>query len=358
MLTMVAVSPVTRVRELAERSAEYDQQKHDHSVPGSTLHFTDAFRLELLEMPLFGGMAPLTVTDHAFGQLAEKLGRAAIGRTLPVDFMKALTPDLRAYNFNRAAEKAGGRKWLVRGYGEACRAVLAGDYPTKPGNTDILSMIADVLEAEPGLDETTLIRPWVTADAIMFKGVFRDVRGNGGDYGLGVSIRNGEIGQYALEIDPLAQRHTCTNSIVSTGGFSTRIVHRGHWAEVRVQLRAAILRALRGSAETVERMFRADEEELPTFASVLDGLCEAYKFDAAQKATVWDGTEGRMTRAGLVNGVTYLAHKAFGDDPEKMLDIERLGGQLLYAGRDELADYVPADVRREHRAAWDAYLAA
>jgi hypothetical protein len=46
--------------------------------------------------------------------------------------------------------------------------------------------------------------------------------------------------------------------------------------------------------------------------------------------SVFAGSEGRKTRAGIVHGITYAAHAEL-ENPNDIMDMEILGGHYLYA---------------------------
>lgn len=359
------------INGLIEKSAGFDSEKHDHVVPIASVQFDSEARLLVNDANPFGNVAPLEITQHALEQVFTKTARAVYpagsSKSLPSDYLTRVPKDLLATILNRHITdlpSAANRRWMVRGYRQTARAVLDGNYPAKPGNTEILTMVADALESGGlNIDEAVFFRSDVTPDDLYLKSVFATLNTNDGEYGVGVCITNGEIGNRRLTVEPLIQRGRCTNTItVDLDGWSIRQVHAGyHWAEMKVLLRSAINRALRSSGVLVERLLAADADEIPSFADVLAGMKRDHGWDDGMFATVMTGTEGRTTRAGIVNGITYAAHRLYGDDPATMHDMERLGGAILLAPGSLFAEAAKRVNRRGYDAAaddWQEYLRA
>jgi hypothetical protein len=332
------------LQTLIERSEEYDQLKADYSEKARYFHFDEQARIVPPGVAGFSSL-PLTVSDHALTQICAKLGPAVFGKgsqkSLPRDYLQAIAPDLRAENLNRHIANTNGNSWMVRAYKETARAVLAGDYPGGRDingdfdNTQYLKIVQSFLDEIdhskfPGLK---IARSSVTEDDLNIRIIWKnDPRGGAGrGYGLGTAIINGETGLRKLKIPSLIQRHSCENSIVvDADGESFAFIHRGSFAALRTQFKAAIGKALQIGANALDKMLAAEEEQIPDFYNVLEGLAEKHNWPREIAMTVAEGTEGQHTRAGIVNGVTWAAHTIF-DDPNDQMEMETLGGQLLYA---------------------------
>ena len=74
----------------------------------------------------------------------------------------------------------------------------------------------------------------------------------------------------------------------------------------------------------------AEEEQIPDFEAVLSGLARQHGWAQPVHSAVLIGTEGNTTRAGIVNGITYAAHRAV-EHPNDQVDMEILGGAILTA---------------------------
>lgn len=314
-----------------EASLAHDTHKADYTEAARNMHFDDESRLVVPDQ-LFGEVPPLEPTTWAWGQIFTKLAPPVYGKgsqkTLPGDYLLAIPPHLRSINLNDHLMRMNGAVWLVRSYDDACRAVLSDGFTTI-GNTEILDVLAGVVEQNQTPD-FQLVRPSVRPDEINIRSVWKNVRKGGGDYGIGVYVGNGEIGNRKLRIYPIVQRHACTNSIIVEHDKGIEFVHRGNKFTKMVQIKSIIAELFGLAAEVLEKMIAAEAEAIPHFTDVLAGLSAHYGWDDKTYATVAVGTEGRDTRAGLVNGITFAAH-AIPREPSEQADMEILGGRILMA---------------------------
>jgi hypothetical protein len=62
---------------------------------------------------------------------------------------------------------------------------------------------------------------------------------------------------------------------------------------------------------------------------VIAGLCKQYGWGEDTKTRIAVGTEGRETRFGLINGITWAAHEVKNADEQS--DYEIIGGSILLA---------------------------
>lgn len=314
-----------------ETSLAQDTHKADYTEAARSIHFDEESQL-VIPPQLFGEVPPLAPTSWAWGQIFNKLAPAVYGKGsqkgLPGDYLLALDPELRATNLNNHLERMNGAVWLVRAYDEACRAVVSEGFTTI-SNTEILDVLAGVVEQNQTPD-FKLVRPSVTPDEINIKTVWKDVRRGGGNYGIGVYVGNGEIGNRRLRIYPIIQRHSCTNSIIVEHDKGIDFVHRGNKFTKMVQIKSIIAELFGLAAEVLEKMIAAEAEAIPQFTDVLAGLSAHYGWDDKTYATVAIGTEGKDTRAGLVNGITFAAH-TIERAPSEQADMEILGGRILMA---------------------------
>lgn len=321
------------VKEMLDQSREMDTLKADWNGAHADFHFNNQSEMV---MPATGGAltAPFCVNDWAMRQLMLKLGPAVFGKSaqksLPFDYLMAISPEIRADLLNRHLGNMpnGSGRFMVRTYDNTVRAVLSEDY-TPIANTELLEMVQSVIETEKATGVKT-VRPFLTPDSLSLRTVWRNINRGGGSWGIGVYISNGEIGNNRLRMYPLLQRHSCTNSIIVESGKGVEFIHRGSRAAKMVIMRSVMAEMFPLAAQALEKMIEAEAEQLPSFMSVLDGLATRYEWSDEVKLNVALGSEGRQTRAGLVNGVTYAAHasRMSTEEAEKM---EILGGSLLVA---------------------------
>ena len=331
----------TQLEAMLAKSKAMDEHKADFVNSASTHHFMPDGKLSVPSKWLANdhvSIEPLELTEHAFRQVCSKLAPSVFGKgsskNLPFDYLNAIKPELRATVLNEHLTRAEG-DWMVRAFDTNCRAVLSGQY-SAIGNTELLDVLDQIVSAgssPSSMTKTSEVNPDTLNARIIFRNVIKPDGGNKpmGDWGIGVYIGNGETGNRRLRCLPLIQRHSCQNSIiVDSGKGAVEFVHRGSVSTKRVLIRSAMAEVFPWAAKLLDKMIAAEEEKLPDFTEVLDGLAEQYHWNDDLKTKVAIGCEGQETRAGLVNGVTFAAHEMLKDSDE-IADMEILGGAILLA---------------------------
>lgn len=328
------------IEQLLHESQLQDETKVDLKAPASHLWFNEFAQIEqyhhIRRDEQVSG--PYMLTDWAHRQLFQKLGPTVFkgqkGKSLPGDYLMALDPSYRAYLLNKHMESFKGRDWFVRTNGEHCRAILSEGY-ADISNTSLLDLLAKVTEAE-GIDHN-LHASSVTPDGLNVKIIWRNIEVPGldpssgnGNWGVGVYIGNGEIGNKKLRMLPYIQRHSCSNSLMvdnDKGGLE--FSHVGSPHTKMTLIKAKMIEVLPIAAQLIETMIQADAEKLPSFHDVLNGISLQYNWNDDFKLRVGTGTEGRETRAGIVNGITFAAQSIA--DPDARADTEIMAGRILLA---------------------------
>ncbi len=337
---------------LIAKSQAADRTKYDYAAFARHLHFNPSAQMSLGPEIAYelGERVARPLSEHATRQLFAKLGPAVFGKgsnkILPFDYLSAIPQDLLAQNLNRHLVNGNGSKYLVRCTGSGdeergtVRAILDANYPGGADehgdfeNTQYLKVVQSFIDEQPdNYPDLKLVRPYVGADEIGIKISWRDVNplrdDKGGSYGIGTFIGNSEIGTGKLKILPFVQRTTCENSIIYTRDSGIELIHRGSFAAIRTQFKAAIGKALHAAADVLDKFIEAEYEQIPDFDAVLSGLALQHGWSEPVKVSVAVGTEGKQTRAGIVNGVTYAAHSSSIIEPLKQIEMEMLGGELL-----------------------------
>lgn len=328
---MLNVSTKSPIQDLLDQSIEQDTHKADYRGTAKEFKFDEASKL-ITPTPHTPGLAP---TPWAWSQTFKRLGPVVFGRdkTLPADYLLALRPEQRAELLNDHIQHTD-QKWLVRSYDDTARAVLSDRYVTSFDNTallDILNQISAGTEQEHKITRTTSVTP----DSLNVRIIWKDVQVQSDnprnkDWGIGVYIRNGEIGNRKGGVYPLIQRHSCQNSIIvdaSQTGYE--FWHLGNPTSKLTLVKAAITDVLPFAAKLLDDMIKADAKQIPDFADTIAGLCKQYNWTDATKAEIAIGSEGRDTKAGLVNGITFAAHRV--EDPNAKAELEAAGGAILLA---------------------------
>lgn len=341
------------IDRLIDRSTADDSKKRDYRVEAAELFFDEAFNLivDAAELPYDDYMArrafgseerskhSLSVTENALNQLYDKLGRIHFGRgstkRLPSDYLAAFPREQHAQIMNWTLERAQRSKWMVRTYETSARAVLDAYYP-RVWNSEILRQVRRLILEKSENERSELIRPYLSPDHLDLKIWFPD---SGTEVKkIGALIRNDETGRGRFELIPMIQVTTCTNSIIVNrtkdgyeGGFS--ITHyAGASAEaLMIQFYAQLPRCLNASARLINRMIEAEGEALPNFRTILDGLAVEHGWKRPMLEKIDEGAEGHRTVAGLVEGITYAAHAYHEITDGERVEVEMIGGNLLYA---------------------------
>lgn len=303
------------MNHLIEMSRKYDQEKTDFLVETNRICYDQNTCEMYVPAGLLNGVMPLTPTDWALQQLCTKLGPP------PFKYMLQCPGHLRANNLDYwTRRQPDDKKWLIRAHGNAARAVLSDKY-SPISNTKMLEVTQEVLGDTP----YTLITPHLDADTLHLK---VRLASDDGNYGIGVYVGNGEIGNRAVRVLPFIQRNACVNSIIyPEGGFIQRHIHVSIafiWGAVKEKLGQAFGVA----TEMVEKMVKAEMEQIPDLRDVIRGIVKQKGLSQEVQDNIFIGTEGEKTRAGLVNGISYAA--SHGDlGIEAQINLETMAGAVL-----------------------------
>lgn len=325
------------ITDLLNESIEQDTHKADHVGPASLFKFNENSMLSMNEnVPLFrnANVPPMEMTDWSYRQTFAKLGATVFpkqkGKSLPADYLLALPAEVRADLLNMHISKFKGRDWLVRSYDQTCRAILSDGY-ADTSNTELLKILEGVT-SESRADHV-LYNSSVNFDSLNVKIIWRNVEIPNADesnkyWGIGVYIGNGQIGNRKLRMTPYIQRHSCKNSLIIDGTKSTlEFTHRGSVTAKMSLVKANMLEILPVAGEYLNKMIEADYEHLPDFSDVLNGMTQHYGWSDSFAMKVATGTEGRETKAGIVNGITYAAQSI--ENHDERVDTEMLAGAIL-----------------------------
>lgn len=328
------------LRDLQTLSAATDEWKSDYVHPANEYQFVDG------KLVIPGNSAALTMSQNAMSQMATKLGPSVWGagssRQVPMEYLTKLPTDLQDLALNHHLGQ-NNQRWMVRGYhspdgGSTARAFLAGDYP-KVSNTRIIEMANEALQAG-GMDPDSMkiVRHWVNADSVnvQIQTNLVNVPKNGhegGDYGMGVSFSNNETGNGGLSVAPFIYRLVCRNGLIAKTPMASMQLqhHRAYTPKMMLmQFAETLAVALKLSEEALEKLLEAELTVFPNFNKIVNGLAKNQKWSQEVITSVAIGSEGKQTHAGLVNGITYAAHRLYQDKPEQRVAMEEFAGEVLY----------------------------
>lgn len=354
-------SAMKGLKALQKQSATFDKKKQDFSGQAEQFEFAvkgknvGSLRLPIIEDTPFGKSLskskPFGFTDHAFGQM---LGRFSsvffpnggtmdsadwrrIQQMFPKQFAEMGNELLDAYSKRQGSRET--TSLYARVYDGDIRALFTSKYAAVD-NTDMLNALLQIIEPSfekmPGM---RLVHSTVTPHALNVQVVFRKVTPNESGYkdlpdgrngyGIGIAIRNNEIGQGGIEVLPMLWRTSCLNSMTIRDDDRARFVrHVGNKLGVMTLLKASMTEILQISGEMLELFFQSEYDALPDLADIVHGMSKAYGWKEPFKNAVLIGTEGRSTRAGLINGVSYAAHAA-SESLEEQQNASDLAGAIL-----------------------------
>ena len=188
--------------ELAQEIMRRAESKRDFVAETSDLVFEN-------NALAIGNAGAFPLTDHAHGQIAERVG-------IPkryYDRMKAEAPALLADNVNHWFRKQPERR-MVRTLDGKARAFLSDRYH-RIDNEQIADAVLPVLLESGG--HGAVVSCCVTDSKLYIQALFPRLEGEvrrGDPVQGGVIVSNGEIGNGALDIRPMVYRLVCTNGLM------------------------------------------------------------------------------------------------------------------------------------------------
>lgn len=342
------------INDMLDMAAKLDQGKHDHVLTPQFIGRTVRVHEDLMPCAMEN-----QATTHLCGRLAQRL----IGRPpVPAGFFNnTCDPDMYAYNLNRLigriTERGGKTDWLFRCHDTNVRAVVSDRYPTFGldgywENRTLLETLRRIVQRQ---SSHNLIRPHVDRDRLIAKVTFKDVVAGGKHWGLGAAMSNSEIGDGQFQIYGLIQCRECTNSIVIDQGWSIKHVGGvGKFHAALSELAVSLGEAGTLAAEWLNTMMYSQEIVIPDIGDAIDKVAKGFGWDEAVSIEMGVGTEGQSNVFGLVNGITWAAHRVYGEKPDLMLQMEQAASVVLdkYVrqhernGQFRVLEFVPARVQQ------------
>lgn len=353
------ITQETQLQDLYDYALELKNSKADFKGNPSDFHFNDeGLMVSGNPKNVLSAMLPLKPNERAITHLCWKLGAAYDLNSLDKQYFLALqdkAPDLLAANLNHAIERMPVTKgWTVRAYEQTARAVLSDEYLIIDNDT-MLQTLNDVL-VEDGTEHRISNRSFVNVDNMCVDIRFKDVvtpkadRGGNTKWGLGIRIRNGEVGDWSGGVYPALWRSGCDNSFAlddRTHSFVFKHFGQRTLASKKVMLKAAMAEILPFAATMLETMIEADGRELPKFGDVVNGLGLKHGWSEEFTQAVFSGSERNESVAGLLNGITWAAHKVA--KQEATVDAEFLAGRLLFDNGSSFNEAISLWNAREQR---------
>ncbi|MGB1250608.1 MAG: hypothetical protein ACPG8W_08365 [Candidatus Promineifilaceae bacterium] len=341
--TNTLAKPIETLEDMIARDKVFTASKNDimARIVDIEFHENGGFVIEEPNNP-FGAMLVEKMTDRALQQVCGRLSETASGgRKVPYSYIKQCPPYLQSANLEhwrgdviaelaKRENRRRSKNWFVRLYEGNARAVLSERYAPIP-NGDVLEVAQETMRSSSL--EYTLIRPFVSADAIHIKVRAADTREDheGGNYGIGFYVSNDEIGGGSLVCTPFLQRHSCTNSIImQKSDFALKMRHAYYSkGEMRLALKGAMARSLKLSVAMIDDLAAAEEKHIPDFGDIVTRLAKKHGLKTEIKDNVLVGSEGMTNQAGIIHGLSYAAHATPDISQDARIDLEKMAGAVL-----------------------------
>ncbi|MBI5511434.1 MAG: hypothetical protein HY903_21965 [Deltaproteobacteria bacterium] len=307
--------------------------RSEEMLPDQVVHVADLRMTPEGHIELPGGTR-YRLNDHARRQLSSLLGLRW------QKWFESASGEERAEEVNRRFSRTPGEKkiraWKDPG-GEAhgiARAVLAPTF-TPIDDARVIERMHTMMRGL--LDEYVFTSVQFTETTTHYTAVHVEAFDIDGDrLHPGWHLRNSEVGASALSLDDHWLRLVCTNGLmVRVGG--KRSLYRTHRAIEDDQLAAALVIAIGRLPERWQISFAWMQSAKRTPVPHPDDAVEAILGDSAEvpKALLEEAQrlvlrDGDLTRFGVVQAITYVAHSS-NKDPDVRFAMERLAGDYLAA---------------------------
>lgn len=339
--------------ELAARVADEQGRKRDIVADTRTMSYESNGSTKILVDDV-DGVSAFTLSDHAHGQVATKLG-------IPkkyYDRLRADAPALLDANANHWMHNPGERRMLrtLTGDTPGADGIVRGFVSDRYKRLECSDLLAHVMPifGELGVDNGSVVSCNLSDTRLYLKVVFPGVTSNikpglNDIVQAGVVISNSEVGAGALKIEPMIYRLVCLNGMIAADKSLSRF-HVGRRIEDTEEamavfsdatlddqaLFAKVADVVKACANRVQ--FEAIVDSMRDLADqrVATNPVDAVQ-ELAKKATLNEDVsksilqhliEGADLSAwGYLNAVTRAAQDV--EDYEDATDLERLGGQIL-----------------------------
>lgn len=301
------------IHDLVERAEELDVYKSDYIAEAREVQWNGDVDLNIIvPVSMMNGVTPLRLTDHAIDQACRKLGPP------PTKYILECPPWLAADNLSYWTKKSD-KTWFIRANEDEARAVLSNIY-TPIFNSFIIKTAAEYLGDTP---HKILRSSFLGPDSMHLKISFASDE----HYKAGVYIGNCEIGKRSYRMSPFIQVNTCENSIIYTEGGIRQNHAYVTTAFLKGLVKESLGQLLSVSFEMIEKVVQREVEEIPDVGKAIERICKLKGLSQEMHDEILIGTEGKKTRMGLVNGLSYAAQRA--GNVELQYNMETWAGAIL-----------------------------
>jgi hypothetical protein len=327
------------IEQMLNKSQEFDSHKEDYQGKEYTFKMVEGFRLEPTSKLGNFSIPGYELTDNAWSQFYARMGGNVVfpktSKTLPNDLMTAfrgLYGSEMISIFNKMLGKYNGDTF-IRTYKNEVRAFLSRTY--KPfDNTQLLEIVnraVPIVEQSTGQkiemsDRFCSISPDAVHARITIANI--DTGDGGSGYGVGVYIGNNEVGNGRLRVVPGIQRWSCQNSMIFSWEEAVNATHRGFNMLKDVDIAMTILKAFQVAQENLALLMDSKQIEIPNIEQEINLFAKARGWSITKTQSVIRGTELENNLFGLVNGLTYAAHRHETTEDGRVA-MEELAGNIL-----------------------------
>lgn len=354
------------IKDLAALITSQAPLKKDYLVPTPALQavVTEDKKDIELGFNLGGQQRRYSITNHCFGQIADRIG-------IPMKYalkMRSEAPELLAQNVNHWFLNRPEKRMLrTLNNGEnVARAFLSETY--RPLDNFDLAAIALPKLAQAGCEihssEITETRFYIQASTPKITQIIEQETKRGGHARIqrtvqaGVIISNSEVGQGAILVDPIAYDLVCTNGLIvqrslrkhhvgRRGGNGVgedesatyelysdetkRLDDKAFWNKVGDVIVAAMDEVK--FAENVDRLRKTQTQVLADSSKEVQAVVEVtsnrFNFNDEEKANLLMhfAADGDFSKYGLINAVTRTAEDC--ESYDRAVELERLGGEII-----------------------------
>lgn len=301
---------------IKQQVLEDDHEKWDLNVPTASLALNTS---GLLEVSSNGNSGKFGLTEHAITQLCQRL-------SIPARYFKRLPKEMQAQLANYDLGRLDDSTFLMRGKGQAIRAVLSDKYVAY-NNRQVIEAVSAAIAGD-GL----AVKSFVLEERFMFiKLVSVTLADEVLELKTGVMITNSEVGCAQVAVEPFLYRKPCTNDLIVAEEAAFRHRHVDYSADkFNSRVAESIATGLKLAEGALARAWTAAQTNVADPKAEIERLGKHLKLSEkfVNEVQLAFQQEPVGTRWGVVNGFTRAAQKL---GPVQRIEVERLAGRMLAA---------------------------
>lgn len=320
---------------LAEEIERQDSVKEDYLVDTNLMMMDGDCDLIVPQANILNSR----ITNYCHGQIANNL-------KIPKKYYDAMgeIPGLRSQNVN-AWFKNKPQKRLLRTLENKSRAFLSDRYRPMD-NMFLMSALLPTIK-----NFNVEVKSCSMSDTRMYlQLVFPELKGEvkvGDIVQGGITVVNSEVGAGAVDVQRLIWRLACANgmrqaSLLRKYHVGARLSDENmdifendtiiaELESLKLRLRDTIAHALEPKTfeESLLKMRIAQEDKIDMIQGTIENVTQRFNFSEKETDLIITNMmdESNITRYGLANGITHLAHTI--DNPDRQYDYESIGNQII-----------------------------